>query len=227
MREELQQTVGVAQDIGLVVKEDAAIQAGNPVGQPMDGIKIVLDPDHGCTVGTPVFQQALKDHQAIGIKRRHRLIKQQEIGHRQQALRQQHTLSLTTGEVAHAPPGPTFHADLRQYGLHLRRRTGLQPPEQRAFLAHGGEEIANGHRQAAVAFERLRNVAHRTWPTSRPVQTDFPTVGHQTEDAFQKTAFAATIRANQGMNLPWRNLPVERFKNLRTAQLQCRKGVAV
>ena len=48
----------------------------------------------------------------------------------------------------------------------------------------------------------------------------FPTVGHQTEDAFQKTAFAATIRANQGMNLPWRNLPVERFKNLRTAQLQ-------
>ena len=52
------------------------------------------------------------------------------------------------------------------------------------------------------------------------MQRNFTTMRHQAQDAFQETAFAAAIRAHQGMNPARRHLPIQLLENMRASQLQ-------
>ena len=133
--------------------------------------------------------RAIEQFTAREIHSRHRLVKQEEIGHRGQRECQQHALQLPAGQLAQPAVDQMFRLDATQG---LKRRAPNAP------------RIPQGHRPARQrARKQVVDVDGR-------VSVEFKLLGHVTDD---RSIFPAMTRNGQEMNRPrMRNLAEQRLE---------------
>jgi hypothetical protein len=93
-----------------------------------------------------------------------------------------------------------------------------QAEERRAALAHGGHEVVDGHRQAAVELQRLRHIADHL--LRRPVQAQLALVRHLPEQGLDQRALAAAVGADDGVHAARGDAEAHPFEDARAAQGQ-------